>query len=105
MIKYLKLYDLVGFKICWVLCAFCSTWNQPYLGPFVTLIFLLIHLYLVNFKSRDVKVILIAIACGFILDSSFSLLGLISTIKEVFYLRIIYLHYGFYQCGLDFLYQ
>lgn len=77
MINYLKLYDLVGFKICWVLCAFCSTWNQPYLGPFATLIFLMIHLYLVNFKSRDIKVILIAITCGFFLDSSFSLSGLI----------------------------
>ena len=57
--------------------CFLLNMESAFIGPFVTLIFLLIHLYLVNFKSRDVKVILIAIACGFILDSSFSLLGLI----------------------------
>ena len=78
MIRYIKLYDLIGFKVCWVLCAFCSIWNQPYLGPIATLLFILIHLFFVNFRSRDIKVIIIAILCGLILDSSFSNLSLIS---------------------------
>jgi len=78
MIKYLKIYDLIGFKICWVLCAFCSTWDQPYLGPIVTLIFVLVHLYFVKFKLRDIKVILIAIMCGFVIDSLFFYTGLIT---------------------------
>ena len=88
MNKYLKLYDLIGFKICWVLCAFCSIWNQPYLGPLATTFFIMIHLYFVRFKSRDIKIILIAILCGLLLDTSFSKLGLIS------YQGGIFAHYG-----------
>ena len=45
---YVKLYDLVGFKICWVLCAFCSVWGNPYLGPLATSIFILGHLFMVQ---------------------------------------------------------
>ena len=77
MMKYIKIYDIIGFKICWVLCAFCSVWGQPYLGPLATLVFILIHLFLVNFKSKDIKVILIAITCGLVIDSLFSVFNLI----------------------------
>ncbi len=75
--KYIKIYDIIGFKICWLLCAFCSVWEQPYLGPVVTLLFILIHLYIVDFKKRDIKIILIAIICGLILDSIFSIFNII----------------------------
>ncbi len=78
MIKYIKLYDLIGFKICWFLCACCSVWEQPYLGPIVTLLFILIHLTIVKFKSRDIQVIIIAILCGLFFDSIFSYFNLIN---------------------------
>ena len=68
---YVKLYDLVGFKICWVLCAFCSVWGNPYLGPLATSIFILGHLFMVQFNSRDIKIILAAILLGFIFDTLF----------------------------------
>ena len=77
MMKYIKIYDIIGFKICWALCAFCTVWNQPYLGPLATLLFILIHLFLVKFKNRDIKVIIIAILCGLLIDSLFSLFSLI----------------------------
>ena len=44
MINYIKIYDLIGFKLCWILCAFSTKWGSPYLGPIITLIFILIHL-------------------------------------------------------------
>ena len=77
MIKYIKIYDLIGFKICWLLCAFCTQWEQPYLGPMITLLFILIHLIIVKFSIIDLKVIMLSIICGFIIDSSFSIFGFI----------------------------
>ena len=71
MSKYIKIYDFIGFKICWLTCAMCSVWAKPYLGPLVTLIFILIHLFLVKFNDRDIKIILTAIIMGFAIDSFF----------------------------------
>ena len=77
MMQYIKIYDLIGFKICWILCAFCTQWNQPYLGPIITLLFILIHLIVVNFALIDLKIITLSIICGLIIDSTFSIFGLI----------------------------
>ena len=71
MKQYIKLYDLLGFKVCWVLCAFCSVWEKPYLGPLVTLIFIIGHLLIVNFNFRDIKIIIVSIILGFIIDTLF----------------------------------
>ena len=49
----------------------CSVWSKPYLGPLVTLIFILVHLFLVKFNNRDIKIILTAIIMGFAIDSLF----------------------------------
>ena len=75
--QYIKIYDLIGFKICWILCAFCTQWDQPYLGPIITLLFILIHLIIVNFALIDLKIITLSIICGLIIDSTFSIFGLI----------------------------
>ena len=32
MIGYIKLYDLIDFKIYWVLCVFSSVYGSLYLG-------------------------------------------------------------------------
>tara|TARA_Y100001970_G_scaffold78446_1_gene99901 strand:+ start:233 stop:751 length:519 start_codon:yes stop_codon:yes gene_type:complete len=77
MMQYIKIYDLIGFKICWILCAFCTQWDQPYLGPIITLLFILIHLIIVNFALIDLKIITLSIICGLIIDSTFSIFGLI----------------------------
>ena len=77
MRKYIKIFDLVGFKICWLLCAFCTIWEVPYLGPIITLFFILTHLLIVKFKIRDIKTILAAIICGVIIDNLFSIFNLI----------------------------
>ena len=71
MKQYIKLYDLLGFKVCWALCAFCSVWDKPYLGPLVTLIFIIGHLLIVNFNFRDIKIIIASIMIGFIIDNLF----------------------------------
>jgi len=77
MINYIKIYDIIGFKLCWILCAFSSKWEQPYLGPIVTLLFILIHLTIVKFNDRDIKIISLAILIGLIVDSLFFRLDLI----------------------------
>ena len=71
MNNYIKIYDLIGFKICWIMCAFSTKWGLPYLGPIITLIFILIHLIIVKFKLRDIKIISLAIVLGLIIDSIF----------------------------------
>ena len=71
MNNYIKIYDLIGFKICWIICAFSTTWGMPYLGPIVTLIFILLHLVIVKFNLRDIKIISLAILLGLIIDSLF----------------------------------
>ncbi len=77
MINYIKIYDIIGFKICWLLCAFCSVWGNPYLGPIATIVFILLHLFIVKFNKRDIKIVGIAIICGLIIDSLFSIFGFI----------------------------
>ena len=77
MIKSIKIYDLIGFKICWVTCAFCTQWDQPYLGSLITLIFILLHLFIVQFNSRDIQIIFIASILGFIIDTLFFQFNLI----------------------------
>tara|TARA_B100001123_G_scaffold393783_1_gene474025 strand:+ start:205 stop:723 length:519 start_codon:yes stop_codon:yes gene_type:complete len=78
MIHFIKIYDLIGFKICWLLCAFCTQWGQPYLGPIITFLFILIHLLIVKFSALDLKIVIIAIICGFIIDSTFSIFNFIN---------------------------
>ena len=78
MNNYIKIYDLIGFKICWIICAFSTTWGMPYLGPIVTLIFILLHLVIVKFNFRDIKIIGLAILLGLIIDSLFFQFNLIN---------------------------
>tara|TARA_Y100001970_G_C13819870_1_gene644310 strand:+ start:176 stop:697 length:522 start_codon:yes stop_codon:yes gene_type:complete len=78
MIKYIRIYDLIGFKICWIACAFSTTWGTPYLGPLLTLIFILLHLVIVKFNSRDIKIIILALMIGLIIDSLFFQFNLIT---------------------------
>ena len=78
MINYIKIYDLIGFKICWITCAFSTKWGNPYLGPFITLFFILLHLIIVKFKLRDIQIISLSIFIGFIVDSLFFQFNLIN---------------------------
>lgn len=78
MNNYIKIYDLIGFKICWVMCAFSTKWGLPYLGPIITLIFILGHLMIVKFKLRDIKIISLAVMLGLIIDSIFFQFNLIN---------------------------
>tara|TARA_B100000131_G_C17998967_1_gene565736 strand:+ start:458 stop:979 length:522 start_codon:yes stop_codon:yes gene_type:complete len=78
MIKYIRIYDLIGFKICWIACAFSTTWGAPYLGPLLTLIFILLHLVIVKFNSRDIKIIGLALLSGLVIDSLFFQFNLIN---------------------------
>ena len=78
MNNYIKIYDLIGFKICWIMCAFSKKWGLPYLGPIITLIFILGHLMIVKFKLRDIKIISLAVMLGLIIDSVFFQFNLIN---------------------------
>lgn len=71
MINYIKIYDLIGFKICWIACAFSTKWGMPYLGPILTFIFILLHLIIVQFNNRDIKVVSLALLIGLVVDSLF----------------------------------
>ena len=97
MKNYIKLYDLIGFKICWILCAFCSVWGKPYLGPLAALIFIIGHLSIVKFNFRDIKIIFIAILLGFILDTLFLSFGFVGYKGSISYapLWIIAMWAGF----------
>ena len=78
MIQYIRIYDLIGFKICWIACAFSTKWGTPYLGPLLTLIFILLHLVIVKFNSRDIKIIGLALLSGLVIDSLFFQFNLIN---------------------------
>ena len=78
MIRYIKIYDLIGFKICWIACAFSTKWGNPYLGPIITLVFILLHLVIVKFDLRDIKIISLSLLIGLAIDSLFFNLNLIN---------------------------
>tara|TARA_B100000945_G_C20390541_1_gene601983 strand:+ start:637 stop:1227 length:591 start_codon:yes stop_codon:yes gene_type:complete len=81
IVKFLfKVYNILGFKICWWACVLGAISNQKYLGPILVLIYLFIHLYAISSNARISEVYLLIFAglFGTVTDSTLLNLNILS---------------------------
>jgi len=84
MIKYILSHTNVainyfGFSIVWLCCVYSGAQGEIALALIPTLIFLYLHFMIVtDHLKEEIQLIFIAILMGIIVDSSFSLFGIVS---------------------------
>lgn len=84
MIKYILSHTNVainyfGFSIVWICCVYSGAQGEIALALIPTLIFLYLHFMIVtDHLKEEIQLIFIAILMGIIVDSSFSLFGIVS---------------------------
>ena len=70
--------NYVGFTIVWFSCVYSGANGDPLIALIPTFIFLFLHFLIVTeHLKEEIKLILIAIFFGIVVDSSFSLLGVV----------------------------
>ena len=83
MIKYILsksniMINYVGFTIVWFSCVYSGAKGDPLIALIPTLIFLFLHFIIVTDHLREeIQLIFISIILGMLVDSSFSLLGVV----------------------------
>ena len=90
--KYLfYIFNVIGFKVCWWACVLGAINNQKFLGPLLVLAYLIIHLYSIPNKSRNMEIYLLLIAgiFGTLVDSLLLNLSILS--YEGMYNQISYI--------------
>ena len=66
-----KIFNIVGFQICWWLCVLFSTKSYSFIGPLFMSIYLIIHFIYISNNKIDIKLILIVGLIGTFFDSLF----------------------------------
>ena len=67
-----KIFNILGFQICWWICVLFSTTNYSYIGAIVMSLYIMIHLlYISDHYKKEFKLILITGFIGTIFDSLF----------------------------------
>ncbi len=70
--------NYVGFTVVWFSCVYSGANGDPLIALIPTFIFLFLHFLIVtDHLKEEIKLILIAIFFGIVVDSSFSLLGVV----------------------------
>ena len=70
--------NYVGFTIVWFSCVYSGANGDPLIALIPTFIFLFLHFRIVtDHLKEEIQLILIAIFFGIVVDSSFSLLGVV----------------------------
>lgn len=70
--------NYVGFTIVWFSCVYSGANGDPLIALIPTFIFLFLHFLIVtDHLKEEIQLILIAIFFGIVVDSSFSLLGVV----------------------------
>ena len=77
MDKY-KVFNILGFQICWWICVLSAKTQMIYLGPFFMTIFIMIHFWKFTDNINEVKLIVIFGILGTIIDSMFMYFGILS---------------------------
>ena len=73
-----KIFNIVGFQICWWLCVLFSTKSYSFIGPLFMSIYLIIHFIYISNNKIDVKLILIVGLIGTFFDSLFVVFDIFS---------------------------
>ncbi len=63
-----KIFNILGFQISWWICVLGAANNLEFLGPFIMLLFLIIHLFFFSQKS-EIKLIIFFAFTGTLIDT------------------------------------
>tara|TARA_B100000427_G_scaffold279578_1_gene249807 strand:+ start:873 stop:1376 length:504 start_codon:yes stop_codon:yes gene_type:complete len=70
--------NYVGFTIVWFSCVYSGAKGDPFIALIPTFIFLFLHFLIVaDHLKEEIQLILISIMFGLIVDSGFSILGIV----------------------------
>tara|TARA_Y100001970_G_scaffold278593_1_gene384509 strand:+ start:195 stop:716 length:522 start_codon:yes stop_codon:yes gene_type:complete len=73
-----KIFNILGFKISWWACVFGATSDFVYIGPFLMLLFLIIHFYLNSPNPAEIKLVIIFAFLGTLIDSMMAYSGILT---------------------------
>lgn len=73
-----KIINIVLYQIGWASCVLGSSWDYPFLGSFLGVMMLVIHLMLAEMRRAEVVLICCVCLIGIIVDSSQQSLGFFS---------------------------
>jgi hypothetical protein len=71
-----KIINVILYELGWSCCVLGAAWGYPLSGGGVALILVLVHLWLVEDRRREIYLILVAIMLGLMIDSGQQMLGL-----------------------------
>lgn len=74
----LTLINFIAFQISWLACILGAAQGIPLIGPTVVAMFLALHLFLTPNATRELRLLLIAGAIGFVIDTLQAALGVFS---------------------------
>ncbi len=71
------IFNIAGLQIGWFACALGAANNLPWAGPIVVTIYLLVHLYLVEDRHQELRLILLVGLIGTLIDGLMRFSGLL----------------------------
>jgi Protein of unknown function (DUF2878) len=74
----LSLINIFSFQAGWFACVLGAAHGKPLLGPAVVAVLLGLHLYLAADVKREIHLLVVATAIGFVIDSLQAKLGIFS---------------------------
>ena len=72
-----KIVNFSLFQLGWFICILGASWNKPYLALCASVIILLTHLHLTNYKKNDLKLLVLSACIGFFFDGLLQYSGMI----------------------------
>ena len=85
------IFNIAGFKVCWWACVWGATSNQKYLGPFLVLLYLIVHIYSISYQLRNAEIYLLCIA------------GILGTVVDSLFLNLDFLSYKGLYDNIDYI--
>ena len=70
-----KIFNILGFQICWWICVIFSTTNYSYVGPLAMLLYIVLHLLYITDERKELWLVFLVALIGTIFDSIFILIG------------------------------
>lgn len=75
--QYHLLINFIGFQVAWFSCVLMAAKDQPSVGIYVVLLVVLLHLYLINNRLRNLSLLIIVTIIGSAWDSLLTSQGIL----------------------------
>ena len=72
-----KIFNIIGFQFSWWCCVLGVKSGLTYLGPFLMLVFLMVHMFLFMDNSSEIKLIILFGILGTLIDTGMAYFGIL----------------------------